>query len=140
MAKAPTPEWIVTDNASLKRALDAMRSQRKLNWEGVFSRVGIRNIYNFVIGKQDNLHSGSIFKFVNGLEYELVIRPISKPKLQRRLDLLREEHAQAKQAIAQAKEAAEFEAEGRDETGRLRVLTEAQRAEADALLDRYAQY
>lgn len=140
MATPPTNEWILSDADSLRRALDGMRRQRKLSWEDLFHRAKGRNFYAFFHGVTANLRSDSLLRLAENLDYEVVIRPISTPKMQRRLALLASEK-QAREAEQAAREQVqEFEAEGRDETGKLKVLTQRQHDEAEALLEEYGKF
>lgn len=137
-------EWIITDKASLYRALDGMRRKRQLSKEDMYRKLKNRTAVDVLRGKQENLRSDTLILTVNGLDFELVIREISTSnKSQRRVAALREEAERRTQE--KLREAMEEKVTGIDErdpqTGHLkRALTPEEEAEVDRLLNEYSSY
>lgn len=132
-------EWVVHDAASLRKAMAGMKAKRKKNLESLFRLMGSRVLNRFLAGEQDNLRSDTIFRALEAMQFEMVIREPSTSKTQKRLALLREEKEKGQQALL--REIAEEQAVpgDRDEQGKLtRPLTAQEQAAVQALLERYA--
>lgn len=132
-------EWVVHDAASLRKAMAGMKAKRRFSLEDLFQRMGARLLNRFLAGEQDNLRSDTIFKALEAMQFEMVIREPSTSKTQKRLALLREEKEKGQQALL--REIAEEQAVpgDRDEQGKLtRPLTPQEQAAVQALLERYA--
>lgn len=141
----PTMEWVVKDNDSLRAALPAMLKFRKKNLEALawaMARNGIaRNLLaGYLRGSQKNLRCDTLFDTIEALDLEIVVRRKSdKTRIKAKADALRAERGLPPVELdRRAAVMALVPQDARDESGHLiRPLTEAEKAEAHALLDKY---
>ena len=130
-------EWVITDSARLRLALGELKSKRKLSLEDLFHKMGGMLLNQFLHGKQDNLRSDTIFKAIEALGVQLVIREPATSKMQQRLEMLRVER---RNLVAQALNDEVTQALDRDEQGRLtRALTPQEVAEVEQFLEPYGR-
>lgn len=125
-------EWVVHDKESLRQALMAVQRKRKLSLEDLFHRMGGRLLNRFFQGKQETLQTSTIFKALDAMGIEMVLREPKTSKTQQRLAALRAEQ-EAKQAdlLQQTAEEAVAEKTGGD------PLTPELRAEVDKMLKEF---
>lgn len=134
-------EWEVYDKESLMEAMNAIKAWRKFSFEDLFRRMGSHLLNRFLRGKQAQIQTETIFKFLQATDMVMVIRAPRKSKTKQRLDVLRAEREAAQVQETAKAEQRKNEAEGRDAQGKLnRPLTEAEKAEAEALLAQYSRY
>lgn len=135
----PVNEWVIYDNESLRKALNAAKSKRKLSLEDLFHKIGARLLNRFLRGDQENLYIASVFKACDAMELEVVIREPQRTKTQKRLDALRAERERAQKAMLREAVEEQVTQVDRDEQGKLtRPLTKAEVAEVNELLERYS--
>lgn len=137
-------EWIITDKESLVRALDGMRKKRRMSLQDLYNATHNRSPADVIRGRQKNIRSDSLVGVIGALDFELVIREKSTRKAKRRVEILREE-AQVRAEQAQAAQVDAVQEGSDDErdgnTGHLkRPLTDEERADAEALLERYGRF
>lgn len=139
-------QWVFTSDEGFKDALDGMRRLRGYSPQGLHNLLGSRSITMIIRGVKTNMRSSSLIQALGALNFELVFRRITtSSKVQRRLDLLRA--AKEGSERGKGKDAPDLEITQsdlrRDERGRLKpqaVLTEQEKAEAEALLERYSSF
>jgi DNA-binding Xre family transcriptional regulator len=143
----PTLEWVIKDNDTLRSGLAAMLRFRKMNLEKLawaMARDGVaRNVLAaFLRGKQANLRSDTLIDIIEALDLELVVRRKPDKKIKARTAALVAERGQGGgEEDVQAAVMALVPEDARDANGHLkRPLTEQERAEAHALLDRYGSF
>jgi hypothetical protein len=134
----PVNEWIIHDAASLRKAMAGMKAKRRLSLEDLFHIMKVRVLNRFLAGEQDNLRSDTIFKAVNGMNFEMVIREPSTSRTQKRLAALKAEKEQAQAALLRQVAEDQVIPGDRDSDGRLtRPMTEQEKAQVEELLERY---
>lgn len=135
----PVNEWVIHDNESLRKALNAMKSKRKLTLEDLFHKIGARLLNRFLRGDQENLYIASVFKACDAMEFEIVIREPQRTKTQKRLDALRAEREMAQKSMLREAVEEQVTQVDRDEQGKLtRPLTKDEVAQVNELLERYS--
>lgn len=133
MGKPPATEWVIHDRTALINALKAIQAKRKFSLEDLFVRMGARLLNRFLRNEQANLQTDTLFKAMDALGVEWVIREPKVPKGTKRLDLIRAQQAQK----AESGTSAPVDLD-RDEQGKLtRALTPEEYDEVERTLARY---
>lgn len=140
-------EWVLPDKEALRKALPAMLRWRKVNLEGLawlMARDGVaRNVLAaFIRGTQENLRSDTLFDVIDALGLEIVVRRKSGTAIAKKTAALKAERGLPSTprdaAVALDAELAKIAPDARNDNGKMnRPLTEAERAEAHELLDKY---
>jgi hypothetical protein len=113
----PPTEWVLTSEEDLRVALPKMMSYRKLILQALAAKMGGRNLFSaFLRGKQAHIRADSFFDAMLALELEVVVRPPTTRKTQRRIEGLKAEALAHRAALA--KQFAETLAEQADEAAK----------------------
>lgn len=130
-------QWIVTDDGSARNAFKGMLRKRKMNLARLAEIVGSQTMNRYLKGETGQLRTATFFKAIEGMGFEVVIRERQEKASNTRLAILREKAAKPAAALP----AEVPEGDERDENGLLRRdLTEQERAEVEAFMEKYANY
>lgn len=136
--------WKIVTSDDFRQALPRMLAFRQMNREALGWRMGkgvvCRTIFNgFLAGQKQDVKLSSFLEALDGMDLECVVQPKAGRAERARAALKAERDAHKAEEEERARQA-QYEAEGRDSTGRLIVLTEQARAEAEALMEKYGSY
>lgn len=144
----PTPEWLLTDTESFRTCLPAMMrlgGRSGMNLAAMKAALGGTDLISaFLRGKQAHLRFDTVMRILAALNLEVVVRRKTVKKTKSRIENLRAERGLPvlDDPVKQKAVAALVPDDARDpDTGLLkRALTEAERRDIDALLDKYGSY
>lgn len=137
-------EWTLATVEDFRTKLPLMLKFRKLNQEALGWKMGkgvtCRTLFSaFLLGKQGDVKLSSFLDAMEAMELEVIVRR-KTDKTARALAGLAAEREGAKSAEAERIRAEKLAEQGRDDTGRLKVLTPEVTAEVDQLLNQYSSY
>lgn len=136
--------WRIAESNDFREALPRMLAFRQMNREALGWKMGngvvCRTIFNGFLAKQkQDVKLTSFLEAMAAMDLEVIVQP-KADKAERARAALKAERDQHKAEQVEQAQQAQFEAEGRDSAGRLLVLTDQAKAEAEALLEKYGSF